>query len=114
MTNTVATQSIVAGPQGLPINVNRTIAQIGIVVRMRVGYVSDSLMYAEDYIKFQVSCAPKRRHWVIVKLDGGDTYSVEFGRLKNKFDWHIAAQVEGIYGDVLGEVIERLYQEVYA
>ena len=110
MTNT---DTILAGPKGRSIHVQTALAQIGRMVLMRTGFQRDTLMYAEDYIKFMLSCHGRRRVWVIVKLDANDTYSVEFGRM-NRINWTVLAQLEGIYGDVLGEVIERMYVEVYS
>lgn len=110
MTNTSAQASIVCGPPGRAINVSVALRQIGTVTLRRVGF--HDLMFDHDYVKFRVACDGCRKFWCIVKLAADDTYSIEFGRLV-KFDWRIAAQLEGVYGDVLGETIERLYQEVY-
>jgi hypothetical protein len=117
MTSTVVDQSadsIVNGPKGSPIDVMQTIDQIGLDVRMQIGYVVSSLMYAEDYIKFQISLDRRPRRWVIVKLDRSDTYSIEVGRLQKKFYWTIDKQLEGVYAEQLGEVIKRLFVEVYS
>lgn len=117
MTNTLkdqTAQSIVSGAPGRKIAPMTVIDQIGITTRMRIGYIPSSLMYSKDYIKFQVSLDRKPRRWVIVKLDASDTYSIEFGRLVKKFYWTIDAQFEGIYGDALGAVIERVFEEVYS
>lgn len=111
MTNT---ESILSGPRGRAIALWATLDQIGLTRRMRIGFVQSSLMRAEDYIKFQVSCdGRRRRYWVIVKLEANDTYSVEFG-YSRRFDWIVARQIEGVYADQLGEVVERLYVEVYS
>lgn len=117
MTNTLVDQSadsIVQGPAGSPIDVMVTLGQIGVVTRMRIGYIVDSLMRAEDYLKFQISCDRRPRRWVIVKLERNDTYSIEVGRLRKKFYWTIEKQLEDVYADQLGEVIERLFVEVFS
>jgi hypothetical protein len=112
MTDT-ETQSILHGPRGRAIDPALAIEQIGLMTRMRIGWHNP--MYDVDYVKGQVSCGGRRKFWLIVKLERNDTYSIEFGKLVRKsFDWHVAAQVEGVYADQLSETIERVYQEVYS
>lgn len=106
--------SITNGPAGLDIDVMTALNQIGVVRRMRIGFVVGSVLYDRDWFKFQVSLDHKARRWVIVKLNADDTYSVEFGRLVKKFYWAIEKQLDGVYADNLGEVIERLFVEVYS
>lgn len=106
MTNTILT-----GSPGRAIDVNGTYRLIGHVRLARIG--CHDRMFDRDHVKFRVSCDGRRKYWVIVKLAADDTFAIEFGRLV-KFDWRIAAQAEGVYADRLGEIIEQLYQEVYA
>ncbi len=110
MTNTEVAQSILVGPAGRAIDVRQTLNSITRWTLARVGF--HDLMYSTDYLKFRVTCGGRRKFWCVVKLESNDTFSVEFGRLR-KFDWIVAAQLTHVYADVLGEVIENLYTDVY-
>lgn len=119
MTNTrtpvdQSAESITNGAPGADIDVMTALNQIGVVVRMRIGFVVGSVLYARDWFKFQISLDHRPRRWVIVKLNADDTYSVEVGRLVKKFYWTIEKQLDDVYAENLGEVIERLFVEVYS
>lgn len=110
MTNTPALTSILDTP-GRPMDSRVAFNQIGGARLYRLG--AKDFLYGPHFIKFRVTCSPRRSVGVIVKLELNDIYSVEFGKLK-QLDWVILDQQESVYSDCLGEVIERMYQEVYS
>lgn len=105
--------SIVELPHGKDIDVMATLEQIGFWTRARIGFVVGSVLYDRSYFKFQISLDHKPRRWVVIKLVG-DLYTIEIGRLVKKFYWRVEKTLEGVGAEELSEVLERLFQEVYA
>jgi hypothetical protein len=92
-----------------------TVRQIGRMTLMRMGardFVHDD---RNGELWFRVGAGnPHRKVSVVLRAD--DTYAIEIGKLKRRtFEWVTEATAgvdQGIYGDMIGEVIDRLFVEV--
>ena len=60
----------------------------------------------ENRVEFRIGRNAKGVSIVRITLTPEDTYNVEFGRIR-KFDYKVLSSVEGIYCDMLKEVVEE-------
>lgn len=126
MTKTIAQLREMAEPtsyalQDLPRRAahrHATLDQIGRMTLMRMGARDVVYDDANGQVWFRVGAGNPHRK-VIVVLRSDDTYAVEIGRLRRRRgdapQWVTEATAgidQGIYGDMIGEIIDRLFVEV--
>jgi hypothetical protein len=77
---------------------------------VRLAAVNLCFSEADGYVQFDAKVTNKKLR-VVIKLLGDDTYAVEIGRMKKSLDYVVLNQVRGIFGDQLGETVERMCVE---